>query len=91
MEWCLNLGVKAVTVYAFSIQNFQRDQEEVEYLFEMVQEKLKLLVSNSDFISKHKIRIKVLGKKKLLPKNVLEAANEAEQMTMENEGYLNSN
>jgi len=29
LEWCLELGVKAVTVYAFSIENFRREQKEV--------------------------------------------------------------
>jgi ditrans,polycis-polyprenyl diphosphate synthase len=39
----MKLGVSVVTVYAFSIENFNRDPQEVEYLFSMFEEKLNLL------------------------------------------------
>jgi ditrans,polycis-polyprenyl diphosphate synthase len=43
LEWCLKLGVRAVTVYAFSIENFKRSPEEVELLMNLAKEKLLLL------------------------------------------------
>ena len=33
-----NLGVKAMTVYAFSTENFKREQSEVEYIFKLPKE-----------------------------------------------------
>jgi ditrans,polycis-polyprenyl diphosphate synthase len=35
LEWCLELGVKVVTVYAFSIENFRRDSTEVDDLLQL--------------------------------------------------------
>lgn len=35
LDWCLDLGVEVVTVYAFSIENFKRSQEEVNTLMEL--------------------------------------------------------
>ena len=35
LDWCLKLGVKEVTVYAFSLDNFQRSQEEVQGLMDL--------------------------------------------------------
>ena len=35
LEWCLELGVQVVTVYAFSIENFRRDAQEVEDLMQL--------------------------------------------------------
>lgn len=40
LEWCLDLGVTEVTVYAFSIENFKRSQGEVDYLMELAKQKV---------------------------------------------------
>lgn len=44
LQWCLSLGIKEVTVYAFSIENFRRSQEEVEQLMSLAREKFKRLL-----------------------------------------------
>jgi ditrans,polycis-polyprenyl diphosphate synthase len=43
--WCNRLGIKEVTVYAFSIENFKRSKEEVEQLFNLARKKFEKLVS----------------------------------------------
>jgi len=40
LEICLRLGVKCVTVFAFSIENFKRSEEEVDALMELAETKL---------------------------------------------------
>ena len=40
LQWCLDLGVEAITVYAFSIDNFRRGPQEVQALMELAEEKL---------------------------------------------------
>ena len=40
LEWCLQLGVRCVSVYAFSIDNYRRSGEEVGTLMHLAQEKL---------------------------------------------------
>jgi ditrans,polycis-polyprenyl diphosphate synthase len=67
LEWCLDLGVEMVTVYAWSIENFKRSKEEVDYLMEMAIEKVNYLLSRFDIIEKHSVCVKVLGDFKLLP------------------------
>ncbi|WAR06858.1 DHDDS-like protein [Mya arenaria] len=44
LEWCLHLGIKEVTVYAFSIENFKRSRDEVDCLMELARQKAKLNV-----------------------------------------------
>ena len=39
LEWCLDLGISEVSVYAFSIENFKRAKEEVEALMLLAHEK----------------------------------------------------
>ena len=44
LEWCLDLGISKVTVYAFSIENFKRSKEEVDGLMELAREKFSRLL-----------------------------------------------
>lgn len=39
LEWCLELGVQMVTVYAFAIDNFKRSSEEVAQLMALAKDK----------------------------------------------------
>ena len=40
LEWCLDLGVRCVSVYAFSIDNYNRSREEVDTLMKLAEDKL---------------------------------------------------
>ena len=40
LEVCLRLRIRAVSIYAFSIENFQRDEKEVEALMKLAKTKL---------------------------------------------------
>ena len=40
LEWCLDLGICCVSVYAFSIDNFKRPAEEVALLMQLAEAKL---------------------------------------------------
>ncbi|KNE68887.1 di-trans,poly-cis-decaprenylcistransferase [Allomyces macrogynus ATCC 38327] len=88
LDWCLQLGVQCVTVYAFSIENFKRDQDEVAYLFAMMIDKLALLSTESELVERHQIRIRILGDVRLLPINVQRAAAEAERRTCHHAGAI---
>ena len=46
LEWCLDLGVTELTVYAFSIENFKRSKEEVDGLMELAKQKIAKLLEN---------------------------------------------
>lgn len=44
LEWCLDLGVECITVYAFSIENFKRSAEEVSMLMNLARHKFDRIV-----------------------------------------------
>lgn len=44
LQWCLDLGIPEVTVYAFSIENFKRTKEEVNDLLELARQKFQRLL-----------------------------------------------
>lgn len=86
MEWCYDLGVKALTVYAFSIENFNRSPEEVSTLMSLALEKFNYMVEKSEILAKYDIQIRVLGELDLLPEDVRMAAEWSMQMTKGNKG-----
>jgi len=72
LSWCLELGVKEVSIFAFSIDNFQRDKEEVEVLMELARDKLKEISENNEFLQKNGVKTSIIGNLDLLPQDVKE-------------------
>ncbi|HTY48037.1 MAG TPA: polyprenyl diphosphate synthase [Methanomassiliicoccales archaeon] len=85
MEWCLELDIHILTVYAFSTENLMRDHEEVDYLMDMF-EKSFYKLADDERIHKHGIHVSVIGQKELLPEKVQKAIAHAEARSA---GYSN--
>lgn len=47
LEWCLELGISHVSVFAFGADNFKRSSEEVDELMNLAEEKLWQLLEAS--------------------------------------------
>eukprot|EP00232_Nephroselmis_pyriformis_P011710 CAMPEP_0182894196 /NCGR_PEP_ID=MMETSP0034_2-20130328/24932_1 /TAXON_ID=156128 /ORGANISM="Nephroselmis pyriformis, Strain CCMP717" /LENGTH=223 /DNA_ID=CAMNT_0025027971 /DNA_START=69 /DNA_END=736 /DNA_ORIENTATION=- len=90
LEWCLDLGITCVSVYAFSIENFKRSPEEVECLMGMAAEKLDMILQERELVDRHGVRVMVLGDLSLLPPGVQRAAARVMHATRHNSrGTLN--
>jgi len=89
LEWCLNLGVKTITLYAFSTENFKRSPEEVKEIMGLFEEKLRRILEE-EAIHKHKVRVKFIGRLGLLPSNIQEWIGKVEGETKDyNDHFLN--
>ena len=55
---CSELGIKALTVYAFSTENWKRDKEEIDYIFYLLED---LLNSKSSFLIKENVQVRLVG------------------------------
>ncbi len=80
LDWCLDLGVKCVTLYSFSTQNFERAPREVKEILRIAEEKLRDILTD-ERIHKNKVRVKVIGRHGLLPKRLQELIREVEETT----------
>jgi len=82
-EISLELGVKCLTMYAFSTENWQRPQREVSMLMKI----LELYLKNelSDLIDKG-IVFRTIGETWRLPENIQSLIKEAEEKTVSNKG-----
>lgn len=84
LEVCYKSGVKVVTIYAFSIENYKRSKYEVDALMEMAKVKLSQLAQHGDLLERYGACIRVLGQRELIKKDVLEAVDRAVAMTEHN-------
>jgi undecaprenyl diphosphate synthase len=86
-QWCIDRGIKHMTVYAFSTENWKRSKKEVDYLMNLLE---KALTSEIPEFMKKGIRLRVVGSKKGLSKNIIKAIENAEKETAKNsKGTLN--
>jgi tritrans,polycis-undecaprenyl-diphosphate synthase [geranylgeranyl-diphosphate specific] len=86
MEWCLDLGIKVLTVYAFSTENLLRQADEVKCLMDLFEENF-LKLAKDERIHKHHIRLTVIGQIDLLPENVQQAIRTALDATKDYDSY----
>ncbi|TRX94617.1 hypothetical protein FHL15_004389 [Xylaria flabelliformis] len=84
LEICYKSGVKVVTVYAFSIENFNRPRGEVKGLMALAKVKLEQLVQHGELLDRYGACIRVLGERDLIPDDVLPFVDRAVEMTKHN-------
>lgn len=83
VEGCAELGIEYLTLYAFSTENWDRPQSEVNGLMELLVDTIRHEV---DTLNKNNIKLHVIGDMSLLPKYAYEELVEARQMTSQNTG-----
>merc|ERR1711977_416256 len=84
LEVCYKSGVKVVTVYAFSIENFKRSKYEVDALMDMAKIKLSQLSQHGELLDRYGASVRVLGNRDLLRPDVLQVIDKAVDMTKNN-------
>jgi len=86
LEWCFDLGIKNLTVYAFSTENFDRDSTEVRTLMSLCKEELQR-ASKDSRIHKNKVKIRVIGRMDALPEDIAKSAQYIMDETKEYGAY----
>jgi ditrans,polycis-polyprenyl diphosphate synthase len=87
LEICYKCGVKVVTVYAFSLENFNRPKYEVDGLMQLAKVKLEQLMQHGELLDRYGASVRVLGRLDLLPPDVLEVVEQAVENTKKNTKY----
>ncbi len=86
LDWCFELDIKNLTIYAFSTENFERERGEVKTLMDMCKKELDGAAKNSR-IHKNKVRVRVIGHLESLSPEILESANYLMEKTKKYENY----
>ena len=69
-------GVEALTLYAFSSENWARPKEEVDKLMHLIEEYLKKFIKK---VIKNGVRLKIIGGREMLSSNLVQLINECEE------------
>ena len=82
-RWCQKEGVKVLTAFGFSTENWGRNKEEVNYLMRLFGEGLSS-PKNVEDLQKSKVRLKIIGQKQKLPKFLQKTISKIERLTRKN-------
>ncbi|XP_047328630.1 dehydrodolichyl diphosphate synthase CPT3-like [Impatiens glandulifera] len=84
IQYCYELGLKYVTIYAFSIDNFKRRSEEVQHVMKLMQEIIEGIIEKESVANRYGVRVYFVGNLNLLPKPLMLAAERAMAATAGN-------
>lgn len=81
VKWCKNRGIKILTLFAFSTENWKRSEKEVNFLMNLAKRTF-----SQDFkkFSQEGIKVRVIGQREKLPKSLQTSIKEIEELTKNN-------
>jgi undecaprenyl diphosphate synthase len=82
-KYCNELGVKCLTVYAFSTENWNRPEKEVSFLMSIPS---MFISERKEILNDTDVKINFIGRKDRFPKETLDAINEIMEKTKDNTG-----
>ncbi len=86
-DWCKELGIKEMTLYAFSLKNFERPKTEFDYLMTLFED----FFSRQSIIDKihtNKIRVNFIGRIKLFPEQIYNRMNKLMEISKDYSDYI---
>jgi undecaprenyl pyrophosphate synthase len=82
VEGALEAGIRYLSVYAFSTENWSRPQNEVDFLLGFNRA---LLRQRRDELNERRVRIRRVGRRERVPQDVLDEFDAAEEVTLHND------
>jgi tritrans,polycis-undecaprenyl-diphosphate synthase [geranylgeranyl-diphosphate specific] len=86
LDWAHELGIRHITLYSFSTENFRRDKAEIEDLFALFKDRF-IRVLTDERVHRYRIRVQMVGDSSLLPEDLLAAVRAAEDATRDYDGF----
>lgn len=86
LKWCQEFGVKELTLYTFSTENFKRSKVEVNFLMNLLKREFNRLKDSKE-IHENKVRINVIGNPSLFSKDVQQIFKEIMEKTKDYDDY----
>ena len=87
LEWCFDLDIKVLTIYAFSTENFNRNDNEVKTLMNLCKQELER-ASKDSRIHKNKVKVNVIGYLESLPEDIKQSAYDIMDATKDYDGHF---
>ena len=89
LDWCEEFDIKIITLYVLSAENLGRENEELEFLYELIRTRLEKLY-NDPRIHRNKMKVKAIGTVDLLPESIQDVLQRLDNVTKDyNNHFLN--
>jgi len=82
---CARMGVRSLTLYAFSVENWKRPRPEVRYLMRLLR---RFLIDERPTLRENDVRLRAIGRLEGLPQDALTELRRTEELTAEHQGML---
>src|SRR3989344_5141301 len=86
LEWCRDIGIKELTLFCFSTENFKRPKIEVDALMKIFKKEFTATLRDKE-IEKHKININFIGRLDTFPKDIQELMRKNMERTNGHSSY----
>ncbi|MFB6112016.1 MAG: polyprenyl diphosphate synthase [Halobacteriaceae archaeon] len=86
LDWCAELGISELTLYTLSTENFERPDDELKHLFDLIERKLRDF-ADADRVHEEGVEIRIIGERDRLPERVRDAVAYAERRTANYEAF----
>jgi len=87
LEWCKDFDIKELTLYTFSVQNFNRPKEEFDYLMDIFRTNFDQLKDDKR-VKELCIKVNVIGRLWMFPKDIQEKMQAVMDKTKDNQKYV---
>jgi undecaprenyl diphosphate synthase len=85
VETCGQIGVKYLTLYAFSVENWSRPSDEIEALMSLL---IDAVIRETPELHKNNVQLRTIGNLASFPENVVDNLNQAIEFTSKNTGLI---
>lgn len=85
-DWCNELGIKEMTLYCFSLENFNRPKKEFDFLMKIFKKEFSKLKKDKR-IHENKIKLRFIGKTELFDEDIQKLVSDLEEMTKDYNDY----
>src|SRR5207244_11723145 len=83
IDWCAEIGIREVTLWALSVENLSRPADEIGTITDVAADSLSAL-ADARRRTRVPIRLRVIGRQELLPERLQKIVSESESMSREN-------
>jgi short-chain Z-isoprenyl diphosphate synthase len=87
LNWCEDLGIRAITIWILSTENLSRPAEELRGLLGLIERKLREAAVDPK-VHRKQLRIRAIGRLEMLPESTREAIRVAEEATREYDSFF---
>ena len=86
-KWAKELGIKELSLYAFSTENFKRSKIEVEYLMNVFLKEFDKLLKSGN-LEKNRIKVRFIGRLHMFDKKIQEKMKELMEHTKDFDSFI---